>query len=107
MAETSSQRVARMLSIVTYVHHAGTVEPVELAAHFDVTPAQLKKDLDTLWCSGVRGDGGGDLTEVVRSGGLVEISNLEHMGSTQPLRLRGDECIGLLDGGAALASVPE
>src|SRR5690625_897951 len=98
MAETSSQRVARMLSIVTYVHHAGTVELDELAAHFDVTPAQLKKDLDTLWCSGLPGYGGGDLIEVERSGDLVEITNVEHMGITQPLRLSAEEGIALLAG---------
>lgn len=106
MAETSSQRVARMLSIVTYVHHAGTVELDELAAHFDVTPAQLKKDLDTLWCSGLPGYGGGDLIEVERSGDLVEITNVEHMGITQPLRLSAEEGIALLAGVEALASVP-
>src|SRR5690625_96870 len=106
MAETSSQRVARLLSIVTYVHHAGTVDFTDLAQHFDVSHAQLKKDLDTLWCSGLPGYGGGDLIEVERAGDLVQITNVEHMGITAPLRLSAEEGIALLAGVEALARVP-
>jgi len=106
MAGSSSQRVARMLSIVTYVHNAGVVDLDELATHFDVPRAQLKKDLDMLWCSGLPGYGGGDLIEVDRSDDLVQITNVEHMGITQPLRLSTEEGIALLAGVEALAQVP-
>lgn len=106
MAETSSQRVARLLGIVTYVHNAGSVEFDELAQHFDVTPAQLKKDLNTLWCSGLPGYGGGDLIEVDHFGDMVQISNVEHMGITAPLRLSVEEGVALLAGVNALAKVP-
>lgn len=106
MAETSSQRVARLLGIVTYVHNAGSVDFDELAKHFDVSRAQLKKDLDTLWYSGLPGYGGGDLIEVEYSGDLVHISNVEHMGITAPLRLSAEEGVALLAGVEALAQVP-
>lgn len=106
MSETSSQRVARMLSIVTYVHKTGTVEFSELAKRFDVSETQLKKDLDILWCSGLPGYAGGDLIEVEHDGDLVQISNVEHMGITQPLRLSAEEGVALLAGINALAQIP-
>lgn len=105
-AETSLQRVARLLSIVTYVHNAGSVEFDELAQHFDVSAEQLKKDLNILWCSGLPGYGGGDLIEVDHFGDLVEISNVEHMGITAPLRLSVEEGVALLAGVNALAQIP-
>lgn len=105
-AETSMQRVARLLGIVTYVHNAGSVEFDELAQHFDVSGEQLKKDLNTLWCSGLPGYGGGDLIEVDHFGDLVEISNVEHMGITAPLRLSVEEGVALLAGVNALAQIP-
>lgn len=106
MTETSSQRVARMLAIVTYVHRMGTVEFRELAQRFEVSEDQLKKDLDILWCSGLPGYGGGDLIEVEHDGDLVQISNVEHMGITQPLRLSAEEGVALLAGVNALAQIP-
>lgn len=106
MSETTTERVTRLLGIASYLSRQGRVPLSELAQEFQVSDAQLQRDLDLLWCSGLPGHYGGDLIDLHFGGGEVEIDNVEHMGIARPLRLSPDEGIALLAGVEALAEVP-
>lgn len=106
MAETAVDRLARMLSIVTYVHGKGRVLLSELVERFNVSERQLRADLELMWMTGLPGYAGGDLIDVHVDDDTVSLSNVEHMGITRPLRLTTDEAIALLVGIEALAAAP-
>lgn len=106
MSETTTERVTRLLGIASYLSRQGRVPLSQLTEEFQVSDAQLQRDLDLLWCSGLPGHFGGDLIDLHFGGGEVEIDNVEHMGIARPLRLSPDEGIALLAGVEALAEVP-
>lgn len=55
MAERATDRVTRMLGIVSYLEANGDTPFEELAAQFGVSVAQIHKDVATLWVSGLPG----------------------------------------------------
>jgi len=63
MAEKALPRLTRLLGIMTYVHDQGEATFTELADHFGVTTAQIRKDIVALWSSGLPGYSGGDLID--------------------------------------------
>ncbi|WP_430866757.1 helix-turn-helix transcriptional regulator [Demequina aurantiaca] len=63
MAEKALPRLTRLLGIMTYVQDQGEAPFSELAAHFGVTEAQIRKDITALWSAGLPGHAGGDLID--------------------------------------------
>jgi proteasome accessory factor C len=94
-----------MLVIVPYlVQHQGA-ELGEVADLFDVTPAQLRRDLDLLFMSGLPPYGPGDLIDVdVDEDDQVWITMADHF--SRPLRLTRQEAIALYLRGTELLATP-
>jgi proteasome accessory factor C len=73
--------------------HPGT--PVaDVAREFEVTEAQLRKDLDLLWMCGLPGYGPGDLIDIDWHGDRVTLSNADEIA--RPLRLTAEEATALV-----------
>lgn len=105
MAERASDRLLRMLGMITYLdRHAGV--PVEqVADQFGVTPAQVIDDVDTLWMTGTPGYFPHDLIDFDAASyeaGVVRLT--ESRGMTRPLRLGTREAVALV---AALRAMEE
>ncbi|WP_062520466.1 helix-turn-helix transcriptional regulator [Demequina silvatica] len=56
MAEQATDRLVRMLGILTYVERNGDTPFAELAEHFGVSVDQVRKDIDALWVASEPGD---------------------------------------------------
>lgn len=63
MAEKALPRLTRLLGIMAYVQDQGEAPFSELANHFGVSVAQIRKDINALWSSGLPGHAGGDLID--------------------------------------------
>ncbi|WP_066588789.1 helix-turn-helix transcriptional regulator [Cellulomonas timonensis] len=105
MAERASERLLRLLGMITYLdRHAGV--PVEqVAAHFGVSPRQVIDDVDTLWMTGTPGYYPHDLIDFDAASyeeGVVRLT--EARGMTRPLRLGTREAVALV---AALRAMRE
>ncbi|GAA1629985.1 helix-turn-helix transcriptional regulator [Georgenia ruanii] len=105
MAETTADRVTRLLALVTYLHdHPGAPVP-EVAAHFRTTEAQVLADVNLLWVAGTPGYLPDDLidfsAEALDHG---ELTLTDARGMDRPLRLSTAEALSLL---VALRSLRE
>ena len=105
MAERASDRLLRMLGMITYLdRHAGV--PVEqIAEHFAVTPEQVLSDVDTLWMTGTPGYFPHDLIDFDAASyeqGVVRLT--ESRGMTRPLRLGTREAVVLVAALRAMAA---
>lgn len=91
---TTAERLGRMLVIVPYlVQHPGTTLD-EASALFGVEAAQLRRDLDLLFMSGLPPYGPGDLIDVdVDEGGAISIRMADHF--SRPLRLTRQEALAV------------
>ena len=91
---TTAERLGRMLVVVPYlVRHPGT-SLEEAASLFDVDVADLRRDLDLLFLSGLPPYGPGDLIDVdVDEDGRIWIAMAEHFG--RPLRLTRREALAV------------
>jgi proteasome accessory factor C len=76
----------------------------EAARHFDITEAQLVKDLELLFVCGMPGHMPDDLIEAEWDSGRVYLDNAEAI--SRPLRLAPDEAISLIAGLRTLAELP-
>ena len=105
MAERASDRLLRMLGMITYLdRHAGV--PVEqIAEHFAVTPGQVLSDVDPLWMTGTPGYFPHDLIDFDAASyeqGVVRLT--ESRGMTRPLRLGTREAVVLVAALRAMAA---
>ncbi len=105
MAEKATDRLLRMLGMVTYLdRHAGV--PIEqVAEHFGVSTRQVVEDIDTLWVTGTPGYWPHDLIDFDAASydeGVVRL--VESRGMTRPLRLGTREAVALI---AALRAMRE
>ena len=103
MAERASDRLLRMLGMITYLdRHEGV--PVEaIAEQFGVSTRQEMDDIDTLWVTGTPGYYPHDLIDFDAASyeqGVVRLT--ESRGMTRPLRLGAREAVALV---AALRAV--
>ncbi|MBO3085587.1 helix-turn-helix transcriptional regulator [Cellulomonas fengjieae] len=103
MAERASDRLLRMLGMITYLdRHEGV--PVEaIAEQFGVSARQVMDDIDTLWVTGTPGYYPHDLIDFDAASyeqGVVRLT--ESRGMTRPLRLGAREAVALV---AALRAV--
>ena len=106
MAETATDRLARMLALVPYISRRPGVAISELATEFGVSNQQIGADLDLLMVCGLPGYYPDDLIDVVLDddGGTVAIAF--DAGIERPVRLTADEVFALMVALRALAELP-
>ena len=75
MAERASDRLLRLLGMVTYLDRTDGVPIDQVAAHFGVTPAQVVDDIDTLWVTGTPGYWPHDLIDPIGREPIEKASN--------------------------------
>lgn len=103
-AESARERFPRLLAMVAYLAREGEVSIAELAEHFGISANQVRKDLDTLWVSGLPGHLPDDLIDFSFSAEETHVSLREGLGLERPLRLTPRETITLV---MALAGLSE
>ncbi|HET6167977.1 MAG TPA: WYL domain-containing protein [Marmoricola sp.] len=100
MSGGSRDQVTRLLALAPYLQTRGEVPLKEVAADFDVTPAQMLKDLRVLYMCGLPGYGPGELIEINVEAleddpdGLVRVDNADFLA--RPLRLGSNEASALI-----------
>ncbi|SNR79195.1 proteasome accessory factor C [Haloechinothrix alba] len=99
-----AQRLPRLLALVPYLLARPGIKIDDAAADFDVTPQQLRKDLELLWMCGLPGYGPGDLIDLSFDADTVTVTF--DAGMRRPLRLTGREATALLVALRALAETP-
>jgi len=101
----TAERLGRMLVIVPYlVQHPGASLD-DVAALYDVQPAQLRRDLDLLFMSGLPPYGPGDLIDVeVDEDDHIWITMADHF--SRPLRLSRQEALAIMLRSAELLATP-
>ncbi|CAL9524699.1 YafY family protein [Saccharothrix sp. NPDC042600] len=100
----SADRLPRLLALVPYLLARPGIPIEEAAADFEVTPRQLRKDLELLWMCGLPGYGPGDLIDLSFEGETVTVTF--DAGMSRPLRLTAAEATALLVALRALAETP-
>jgi predicted DNA-binding transcriptional regulator YafY len=104
MTVGATARLSRLLAMVPWLLNRQGVPLVEAARHFDITEAQLVKDLELLFVCGMPGHMPDDLIEAEWDSGRVYLDNAEAIA--RPLRLAPDEAIALIAGLRTLAELP-
>jgi proteasome accessory factor C len=97
-------RLVRLLALVPYLQARGSAPLAEVAADFDVTPAQIHRDLELLWMCGLPGQGPGDLIDLSFEGD--DVSVVFDAGIRRPLRLTAPEALALTVALRTLAETP-
>jgi len=99
-------RTARLLDLVPFLNTHQGIALKELAAHFDVTPAQMSADLMTLWMCGLPGYTPLELMDLEFESGFVTIRNADTLA--KPRGITFQEGVALLLGLDLVASsIPE
>ncbi len=104
MSAGATARLSRLLAMVPWLLERQGVPLSEAAAHFEVSEAQLVKDLELLFVCGTPGHLPDDLIEADWESGRVYLRNADAIA--RPLRLSLDEAVALLVGLRTLAEVP-
>lgn len=100
----ATDHLPRLLALVPWLMaHPGT-HVAEVAKEFEVSEAQLRKDIDLLWMCGLPGYGPGDLIDVNWHGDRVTLSNADEIA--RPLRLTPEEALALVAALRVLSDVP-
>ena len=99
-------RTARLLDLVPFLNTHQGIALKELAAHFDVTSAQMSADLMTLWMCGLPGYTPLELMDLEFESGFVTIRNAPTLA--KPRTITFQEGVALLLGLDLVASsIPE
>ena len=94
------EQVSRLLALVPYLQSRGDVSLTQVAADFDVTPDQIRKDLGVLWMCGLPGLTPDKMIDVDFEAieddpdGVVRIENAEYLA--RPVRLGSSEASALI-----------
>ncbi|MDQ4009125.1 MAG: YafY family transcriptional regulator [Actinomycetota bacterium] len=99
-----AERLPRLLALVPYLLARPGAPIEDVAADFDVTVRQLRRDLELLWMCGLPGYGPGDLIDLSFEGDTVTVTF--DAGMRRPLRLSGAEATALVVALRALAETP-
>lgn len=99
-----ADRLPRLLALVPYLLARPGIRIDTAAADFDVTPRQLRRDLELLWMCGLPGYGPGDLIDLSFEGDTVMVTF--DAGMSRPLRLSASEATALVVALRALADTP-
>ncbi|MFN2494531.1 MAG: helix-turn-helix transcriptional regulator [Pseudonocardiaceae bacterium] len=102
--EGVAERLPRLLALVPYLLARPGAPIEEVAADFQVTPRQLRRDLELLWMCGLPGYGPGDLIDLSFEGDTVTVTF--DAGMSRPLRLSGAEATALVVALRTLAQTP-
>lgn len=97
-------QLGRLLELIPWLLARPGVDVAAAATEFDVSPDQIRKDLELAFVCGLPGHLPDDLIDVSLEGDKIVVSNAEAIA--RPLRLAPDEAIALLVGLRALADVP-
>jgi predicted DNA-binding transcriptional regulator YafY len=100
----TTQRLSRLLAMVPWLLQRQGVPLGEAARHFEISEAQLVKDLELLFVCGTPGHLPDDLIEASWDSGRIFLDNADPI--SRPLRLGVDEAVALLAGLRTLADVP-
>ena len=95
-------RTARLLDLVPYLNTHQGIALNELAAHFEVTTAQMSADLTTLWMCGLPGYTPLELMDLEFESGYVTIRNAATL--SKPRSITFQEGVALLLGLDLIAS---
>lgn len=98
-------RLIRLLSMVPFLVANQGVPETELTKEFNISPKELRSDLDMLMVSGLPGYRHGELMDVTSEHGRVFIRDAETLD--KPLRLTAAEACALLVGLEAISVLPE
>jgi proteasome accessory factor C len=104
MASANEERLPRLLALVPYLQARPGISVAEVAADFNVSEAQLRKDLTLLWMCGLPGHGPGDLIDLSFEGETVSV--VFDAGMSRPLRLTAEEALALVVALRTLAETP-
>lgn len=105
MAERASERLVRLLGLVTYLDSAGAAVPVEqVARDFGVSVEQVLRDIDLLWVSGTPGYWPDNLLDFAIDEDAGTVSVVQTQRIERPLRLGTREAVSLI---AALRAMGE
>ncbi|MGH3796063.1 MAG: helix-turn-helix transcriptional regulator [Pseudonocardiaceae bacterium] len=99
-----TERLPRLLALVPYLLARPGAPIDEVAADFEVSARQLRRDLELLWMCGLPGYGPGDLIDLSFEGDTVTVTF--DAGMRRPLRLSGAEATALVVALRALAETP-
>lgn len=106
MAETSAQRLSRLLALVPWLEQHQGVPISEAAQHFGVSAPQLERDLWLTICCGLPGHGPDQLIDIQFWDDDGRINVIDPQTLDRPLRLTAAESTALLVGLHLLAQVP-
>ncbi|MEO9323872.1 WYL domain-containing protein [Nocardioides sp. C4-1] len=101
----AKDQVARLLTLVPYLHARGSVSLAEAAEALDVTPVMLVRDLKVLFMCGLPGGYPDELIDVdldaledaeghVHGDGMIRVSNADYLA--RPLRLTPVEASAMI-----------
>lgn len=92
------EQVARLLTLVPYLHSRGQVRIDEAAEALGTTPEQVRRDLRVLFMCGLPGGYPDDLIDVdfdaLESQGVIRVSNADYLA--RPLRLTATEATAVM-----------
>lgn len=108
MATTGSQRaqLQRMSLLVPYLLNRPGVRIDAIAADLDTTPAQIRKDLNSLIFCGLPGQGMGDLIDIVIDEKGQTVHVVQTAGIDRPLQLTAHEATSLVMGLRIMSQSP-
>lgn len=105
MSRPTADRMTRLLALVPYLEaRPDGVATADAARDFDITEAQLRRDLELLWVCGLPGHGPGDLIDLAFEGDRVRVTDTA--GLARPLRLATDEAVALIVALRTLLELP-
>ncbi len=96
MAERALPRLTRLLGIVTYLEDHGATPFADLAQHFGVSVVQIRKDLGTLWVSGLPGHMPDHLIDFDAWAYDDDIAHLTNSQGVTQIRLSPREAVALV-----------
>lgn len=96
MAERATDRVTRMLGIVSYLEANGATPFGELAAQFGVSVDQIRKDVLTLWVSGLPGYMPDDLIDFDPDLFDEDVARLREGHGVSQVRFSAREAVALI-----------
>lgn len=97
---SAKDQVTRLLALVPYLQQGEGVPLRQVAADFEVSADEIRKDLKVLWMCGLPGLGPGELIDINFEAfeddpdGLVRVGNAEYL--SRPLRLGSTEASALI-----------
>jgi proteasome accessory factor C len=90
----ATDHLPRLLALVPWLMARPGTLISDAAREFEVSEAQLRKDLELLWMCGLPGYGPGDLIDIDWLGDRVTLSNADEIA--RPLRLTAEEATALI-----------